>query len=106
MAKNRLQKIIAQAGLCSRRQAEKLVIQGLVKVNGEVVKELGSKADPTKATASMAREGELEQNPHNPQKRRRVCLSHLWYQSDLLVLRMPAGCRLQMKRRRMRQRSK
>lgn len=48
MAKDRLQKIIAQAGLCSRRQAEKLVVQGLVKVNGVVVKELGSKADPTK----------------------------------------------------------
>ena len=48
MAKDRLQKIIAQAGLCSRRQAEKLISQGQVKVNGILVKELGSKADPTK----------------------------------------------------------
>ena len=48
MAKDRLQKVIAQAGLCSRRQAEKLIAQGLVKVNGTVVRELGSKADPTK----------------------------------------------------------
>jgi 23S rRNA pseudouridine2605 synthase len=48
MANERLQKVIAQAGLCSRRQAEKLISQGLVKVNGVVMKELGSKADPTK----------------------------------------------------------
>ena len=48
MAQERLQKIIAQAGLCSRRQAERLITQGVVKVNGEVMKALGSKADPTK----------------------------------------------------------
>ncbi len=47
MAQDRLQKIIAQAGLASRRQAEELVTQGLVKVNGVVVRELGAKADPT-----------------------------------------------------------
>jgi 23S rRNA pseudouridine2605 synthase len=48
MAKDRLQKIIAQAGLCSRRQAEELIKQGQVKVNGQLVSELGVKADPTK----------------------------------------------------------
>jgi len=48
MAKDRLQKIIAQAGLCSRRQAEELIKQGQVKVNGKLVSELGVKADPTK----------------------------------------------------------
>jgi pseudouridine synthase len=47
MAQDRLQKIIAQAGLCSRRQAEELIKQGVVKVNGVTV-ELGAKADPTK----------------------------------------------------------
>jgi pseudouridine synthase len=47
MATDRLQKIIAQAGLCSRRQAEKLITAGQVKVNGVVVSTLGAKADPT-----------------------------------------------------------
>lgn len=42
----RLQKIIAAAGLASRRKAEELIVQGRVTVNGRVVKELGSKADP------------------------------------------------------------
>lgn len=42
----RLQKIIAAAGITSRRKAEELVLQGRVTVNGAVVRELGSKADP------------------------------------------------------------
>jgi len=42
----RLQKIIARAGITSRRNAEKLVASGLVTVNGKMVTELGSKADP------------------------------------------------------------
>ncbi len=42
----RLQKIIARAGITSRRKAEELILQGRVKVNGRVVTELGSKADP------------------------------------------------------------
>lgn len=44
--KERLQKIIAKAGLASRRQAENLIRDGMVRVNGIVVTELGSKADP------------------------------------------------------------
>ena len=40
----RLQKIIAKAGIASRRKAEELIISGRVKVNGVVVKELGFKA--------------------------------------------------------------
>jgi 23S rRNA pseudouridine2605 synthase len=43
----RLQKLIAQAGLASRRQAEELIANGFVTVNGEVAV-LGSKADPEK----------------------------------------------------------
>lgn len=39
----RLQKVIAQAGICSRRKAEKLILQGKVKVNNKVVLELGTK---------------------------------------------------------------
>lgn len=42
----RLQKIIAAAGIASRRKAEELITSGLVSVNGQVVTELGSKADP------------------------------------------------------------
>jgi pseudouridine synthase len=42
----RLQKLIATAGIASRRHAEELIVAGRVTVNGAVVKELGSKADP------------------------------------------------------------
>lgn len=44
----RLQKIISSAGIASRRHAEELIVAGKVKVNGQIVKELGSKADPDK----------------------------------------------------------
>src|SRR5678815_6108862 len=44
----RLQKLIAAAGIASRRHAEELIAAGRVKVNGEVIKELGTKADPEK----------------------------------------------------------
>lgn len=40
----RLQKIIANSGYCSRRKAEQLITEGLVKVNGTVIKDLGTKA--------------------------------------------------------------
>lgn len=42
----RLQKLISQAGITSRRAAEELILAGRVSVNGVVVTELGSKADP------------------------------------------------------------
>jgi len=41
----RLQKIIARAGIASRRHAEQLIVSGQVRVNGHVVTELGTKAD-------------------------------------------------------------
>ena len=44
----RLQKLIAQAGLASRRAAEEMILNGEVTVNGKVVTELGTKADPEK----------------------------------------------------------
>src|SRR2546429_9448720 len=44
----RLQKIIARAGIASRRHAELLITSGQVRVNGRVVRELGSKADAAK----------------------------------------------------------
>lgn len=44
--RERLQKIIAHAGITSRRKAEELIRQGRVSVNGKVVRELGTQADP------------------------------------------------------------
>jgi 23S rRNA pseudouridine2605 synthase len=44
----RLQKIIARAGIASRRHAEELIASGLVTVNGRTVTELGSKADESR----------------------------------------------------------
>jgi len=43
----RLQKILAAAGLCSRRQAEQFIKDGRVKVDGTTISQLGTKADPT-----------------------------------------------------------
>jgi 23S rRNA pseudouridine2605 synthase len=45
MPAERLQKIIAAAGIASRRKAEQLIKSGLVAVNGQTITELGSKAD-------------------------------------------------------------
>jgi 23S rRNA pseudouridine2605 synthase len=45
--KERLQKILSHAGICSRRKAEQLILDGKVKVNGKVVRELGTEADPS-----------------------------------------------------------
>jgi 23S rRNA pseudouridine2605 synthase/16S rRNA pseudouridine516 synthase len=42
----RLQKVLANAGVASRRVAENLIVEGRVRVNGEVVTELGSRVDP------------------------------------------------------------
>jgi len=45
MPDERLQKILSQAGVASRRHAEQIILEGRVTVNGAVVTELGSKAD-------------------------------------------------------------
>jgi len=45
MSEERLQKILSQAGVASRRKAEQLIIEGRVSVNGETVTALGSKAN-------------------------------------------------------------
>jgi 23S rRNA pseudouridine2605 synthase len=44
----RLQKIISRAGLASRREAERWILEGRVSVNGTVISKLGSQADPAK----------------------------------------------------------
>ena len=46
MPAERLQKLMAAAGIASRRKAEELITAGLVSVNGQTVTELGTKADP------------------------------------------------------------
>src|SRR4029453_3871849 len=44
----RLQKILARAGLASRREAERWIVEGRITVNGAVVRKLGSQADPAR----------------------------------------------------------
>lgn len=46
MPEERLQKLLAHAGVASRRKAEQLIREGRVAVNGAVITELGTKADP------------------------------------------------------------
>ena len=43
----RLQKLMAHAGIASRRKAEQMILDGKVKVNGKTVKELGVKVTPS-----------------------------------------------------------
>ncbi len=75
MALERLQKIIARAGIASRRKAEELILAGRVTVNGAVERELGSKADA--ATALIRVDGKPVHDP------RRVVY---------LALHKPRGC--------------
>lgn len=49
----RLQKILAAAGVASRREAEKIITAGRVRVNGKVITELGSKFDPDKVRIAV-----------------------------------------------------
>jgi 23S rRNA pseudouridine2605 synthase len=60
----RLQKIIARAGIASRRHAEELIRSGQVRVNGQVVTELGAKADPERDRVEAA--GRLAERPAEP----------------------------------------
>src|ERR1700675_261362 len=61
MPAERLQKIIAAAGIASRRKSEALISSGRVLVNGQVVTELGTKADPEKDHIRV--DGKLLQGP-------------------------------------------
>lgn len=49
----RLQKVLANAGVASRRKCEELILQGRVRVNGEVVTQLGTKVDPARDTIEV-----------------------------------------------------
>jgi 23S rRNA pseudouridine2605 synthase len=59
----RLQKIIASAGIASRRKAEELIQAGRVTVNGRVVTELGTKADPERDHVKV--DGKLLHRPRS-----------------------------------------
>jgi 23S rRNA pseudouridine2605 synthase len=61
MPVERLQKIIAAAGVASRRKSEELIASGRVLVNGQVVTELGTKADPEQDHIRV--DGKLLQGP-------------------------------------------
>lgn len=50
----RLQKVMAKAGVSSRRHAEKLILEGKVQVNGAVVRTLGTKVDPAQDHIKVA----------------------------------------------------
>ncbi|MFQ5789488.1 MAG: pseudouridine synthase [Acidobacteriota bacterium] len=71
----RLHKIIAQAGLASRRQAEKMVLEGRVLVDGKVVKEPGATADPSRNDIRL--DG-MRVRPDRPRR--------------YIVLNKPTGC--------------
>ncbi|MBI3179993.1 MAG: rRNA pseudouridine synthase, partial [Deltaproteobacteria bacterium] len=59
----RLQKILAQAGVASRRAAEQYIVDGRVRVNDKVVRTLGAKADASKDTISVDGWGTLAPEP-------------------------------------------
>jgi len=58
---DRLQKILAAAGIASRRKAEEIILAGRVTLNGQIVTELGTKADPSKDTILL--DGKPLQSP-------------------------------------------
>lgn len=64
MADERLQKIIAKAGVASRRASEKLITEGRVRVNGELVTTLGAKADPGRDRIEVDGYGIVRAQPH------------------------------------------
>ena len=64
MAEERLQKIMARAGIASRRKAEEYITSGRVTVNGEITSELGAKADAGKDKIKV--DGKLLSFPSKP----------------------------------------
>ena len=60
----RLQKYLANCGVASRRKCEEYILQGKVKVNGEVVTELGTKINPEKDLIEFENKQVKENNKH------------------------------------------
>ena len=65
----RLQRVLAAAGIASRRRSEELILEGRIRVDGEIVTELGTKVDPS--TQKIEVDGKLI-----PIVRRRYILLH------------------------------
>jgi len=63
VSEERLQKILATAGIASRRKAEVLIVEGRVTVNGKTIVELGSKADPDRDHIKV--DGKLIRQPEH-----------------------------------------
>ena len=61
--KIRLQKYLANAGIASRRKCEELILEGKISVNGEIIKELGTKINPTVDKVEFC--GKLVKNNEN-----------------------------------------
>jgi len=61
----RIQKYLSEQGICSRRQAEAFIEQGLVSVNGKVVREQGVQIDPEHDTVTLARPASQKLNTSN-----------------------------------------
>lgn len=57
----RLSKLMAQRGICSRREADVFIEQGLVIVDGQVIDQLGTKVSPT-ADVQLSRQASQQQN--------------------------------------------
>jgi pseudouridine synthase len=64
MEEERLQKYIARCGVASRRKAEELILNGDVKVNGLIIKELGSKINPEKDAVTVYDKKIYEKDEH------------------------------------------
>ena len=61
----RLQKYLASMGIASRRKCEEYITQGKVKINGDIVKELGIKIDPSKVKIEFnGKEIKNKKEPH------------------------------------------
>ncbi|MDP3969197.1 MAG: pseudouridine synthase [Nocardioides sp.] len=60
----RLQKLLAQSGVASRRRCEELMLGGEVEVDGEVVTRLGTKVDPTRAVIRVSGKRLPPVSPH------------------------------------------
>ena len=60
MEQIRLQKLLANSGICSRRKAEEYILAGKVKVNGKIITELGTKVNPAKDEVTF--EGKVVKN--------------------------------------------
>lgn len=66
----RIQKYCSEQGLCSRREAEDFIKRGLIKVNGKVVRELGTQIDPQKDKIEII---SAQTNARNNQKLTVLC---------------------------------